>query len=124
MASSVAPVGHRRLELGQPLLEREQLRGAAEDVVAQRQVALARRALVVQRDPRALGEHELAAVDRGLPREHPQQRRLARAVAPGQRQALAALEPERHAAQERLAHHVLGEIGGDDDGHATRVRRA
>ena len=72
----------------------------------------------MQRDPRALREHELAAVDRGLPREHPQQRRLARAVAPGQRQALPALELERDAAQERLPHHVLGEVGGDDDGHA------
>ena len=103
-------LGHRRLELGQALLDRQQLLGAAEHVVAQRQLALARRALVVQGDPRALGEHELAAVDRGLPREHPQQRRLARAVAPGQRQALPALEPERHAAQQRLPHHVLGEV--------------
>ena len=103
-------LGHRGLELGQALLDRQQLLGAAEHVVAQRELALARRALVVQRDPRALREHELAAVDRGLPREHPQQRRLARAVAPGQRQALPALEPERDAAQQRLPHHVLGEV--------------
>ena len=94
-----------------------------EHVVAQRQLALARRALVVQRDARALGEHQLAAVDRRLAREHPQQRRLARAVAAGQRHALPALEPERDAAQERLPHHVLGEVGGDDDGHAIRLLR-
>ena len=116
--------GHRRLELREPLLDREQLLGAREHVVAQRERALARRALVVQRDARALAEGELAAVDRGLSGEHPQQRRLARAVAPGQRQSLPALEPERDAAQERLPHHVLGEVGGDDDGHADEGRRA
>ena len=49
--------------VGHPPLERRQLaprsrapRAAREQVVAQRDVALARRALVVQRDPRALGE--------------------------------------------------------------------
>ena len=71
-----------------------------------------------------LANDELAAVDRGLPRQHPQQRRLARAVAPGQRHPLPALEPEGDAAEERLPHHVLGEVGGDDDGHAIRLRRA
>ena len=57
-----------------------------------------------------LDEHELAAVDRRLAGEHPQQRGLAGAVAPGDRQPLAALELERHTAQERLAGHVLGEV--------------
>ena len=117
-------LGHRGLELGEPLLDRQQLLGAGQHVVAQREVALARRPLVVQRDPGALREHQLAAVDRGLARQHPQQRGLARAVAPGQRHALPALEPEGDAPQERLARHVLGEVGGDDDGHAIRVRRA
>ena len=41
---------------------------AGDDVVAQRDVALARRALVVQRDARALLEDDLAAVDRRLAR--------------------------------------------------------
>ena len=73
--------GHRLLELGEVRLERDQLGAALEHVVAQRQVALARRALVVQRDAHVLGQHELAAVDERLARQHPQQRRLARAVA-------------------------------------------
>ena len=97
---------------------------AGEHVVAQGQLALARRALVVQRDPRALREHELAAVDRGLAGEHPQQRRLARAVAPGQRHPVAALELERDAAQQRLARHVLGEVGCDHDGHGDHGRHS
>ena len=42
------------------LLERDELRRAGEDVVAQGQVALARRALIVQRDAAALLEGELA----------------------------------------------------------------
>ena len=61
---------------------------------------------------------ELAAVDRRLAGEHPQQRRLAGAVAAGQRHPVPALEPEGDAAQERLARHVLGEVGCDEDGHA------
>ena len=111
-------LGHRVLELGEPRLEVEQVLGAGQHVVAQAEVAVARRALVVQRDPHVLGEAQLAAVDRGLAGQHPQQRRLARAVAAGQRHPVAALEPERDAAQQRLARHVLGEVGGDDDGHA------
>ena len=102
--------GHRGLEAAELLLELERLAAAGEDVVAQRDVALARRALVVQGDAHALGQHELAAVDRRLAGEHPQQRRLAGAVAPRDRQPLAALELERHTAQERLAGHVLGEV--------------
>ena len=83
-------------------------------------VALARRALVVQRDARALLEGELAAVDRRLAREHPQQRRLARAVAPGDGQPVAALELERDAAEQRLAGDVLAEVGGDEHGHTNQ----
>src|SRR5207244_4382960 len=97
------------------------LLAGAQDVVAQRDGALPRRALVVQHDPDALAEDELAAVDRRLAREHPQQRRLAGAVAPGDRQAVAALELERDATQQRLPRHVLGEIGCDDNGHGAIV---
>jgi hypothetical protein len=110
------------LELDEPRLEGEQVAAAAEHVVAQRAVAVARRALVVQLDARVLRERELAAVDRRLPREHPQERRLARAVAAGQRQPVAALELERDTAQQRASRHVLGEIGGDADGHEAMVR--
>jgi hypothetical protein len=105
----VAP-GHRVLELGEPLLQRQQVLAAAQHIVAQRQVALARRALVVQRDADVLGEVELAAVDRALAGQHPQQRRLAGAVAARQRQPVTAFEPERDAAQQRHPRHVLGEI--------------
>jgi hypothetical protein len=117
-------VGHRVLELGQPRLEREQVAAALQHVVAQGELAVARRALVVQRDAHVLGEGELPAVDRTLGCQHPQQRRLARPVAPGQRHALPALEPEGDPAQQRGARHVLGEVGGDDDGHEARVRGA
>src|SRR5205823_5623579 len=89
--------------------------------VAKRQVALTRRPLVVQRDARALGEHELARVDAGLPRDHPQQRRLPRAIAPGQRQPVAALDLERHSAKERLPGNVLAEVGSDADGHGSSL---
>ena len=110
-------VGHRGLQARQLLLQRQQLLAAREHVVAQGQVAVARRALVVQRDPHVLGEDELAAVDPALAREHPQQRRLARAVAPGQGQPVPALELERDAPEQGLARHVLGEIGCEDDSH-------
>ena len=66
----------------------------------------------------ALPERQVALVDRRLAREHPQQRGLARAVAPGQRHPVAALELERHAAQQGAAGDVLPELGGDHDGHA------
>ena len=103
-------VGHRLLERRQPLLERQQLAAAGQHVVAQRQGAIARRPLVVQRELDVLGERELAAVDPALAGQHPQQRRLARAVAPGQGQPVAPLELERDAAQQGLARHVLGEV--------------
>ncbi len=107
---ALVALAHLLFEHGELRLELDRLAAAGQHVVAQRQVALTRRALVVQRDPRALLEHQLAAVDRRLPGEHPQQRRLPGAVAAGDRHAIAALELERDAAQERFADHVLGEI--------------
>src|SRR6202041_3430501 len=78
-------------------------------------------ALVVQRDAHALAEAQLTAIDRLLAGEHPQQRRLTRAVAPRDRHALAALELERDAAQQRFAGDVLVEVRCDQlshvDGH-------
>jgi hypothetical protein len=71
----------------------------------------------VQHDPRALREAELAAVDRLLAGEHPQERRLARSVAPGDRHARAALELEGDPAQQRLPGHVLVQVGCDQYGH-------
>ena len=81
----VVAVGHALLELAPARASSAISSGRpGEHVVAQRHLAFARRALVVQRDLRALGEHELATVDRRLARDHPQQRRLAGAVASGQ----------------------------------------
>ena len=57
----------------------------------------------MQRHARALREAQFAGVDRLLAGEHPQQRGLARPVAPGDGHALARLELERDAAQQRLA---------------------
>ena len=81
---------HAPLEVRELRLDRELLDAARQHVLAQRPSAIARRALVVEHDPRALREAQLAAVDRLLAREHPQQRRLAGAVAPGDRHARAA----------------------------------
>ena len=63
----------------------------------------ARRALVVQGDPGALAEGEAARVGRQLAGEHPQQGRLAGAVAAGERHPLARLELEGDVVEERLA---------------------
>jgi hypothetical protein len=109
--------GHGLLEPVQLALDAQQLGAAGQHVVAQGEPAVARRALVVQRHPRPLLEHDLAAVERGLAGEHAQQGGLARAVAAGERQAVAALELERHPAQQRLPGHVLAQVRGDEDGH-------
>ena len=95
----VGALRHRLLERGQLLLDRDQLARAGQHVVAERYRSRSRGGpLVVERDLRALGEHELADVDRRLAREHPEQGRLAGAVAAGQRHPVAALELERDAA--------------------------
>ena len=101
---------HRLLELPQLLLDRDEIGGAGEDVVAQRQPALQRGALVVERDARALRERELAAVHLALAGEHAQQRRLAGAVRPGQRDALAALDLEGDAVEKHVSGELLAEI--------------
>ena len=79
------------------------------------------RALVVQHDARALRQRELPAVDRLVAGEHAQQGRLAGAVAPRDRQAIAALELERNPTQERLPSHVLVQVGCDENGHGPMV---
>ena len=112
-----SPRRHRLLEAPQLLLDRDEVGGAREDVLAQREAALQRRTLVVQCDARALRERELAAVDLGLAGEHAQQRRLAGAVRPGERDAVAALDLEGHAVEEEVAGELLAEVGCDDDGH-------
>ncbi len=113
----IVAIGHALFELLQFGFQGDQLRCAGKHVVAQRHLLIARRTLVVQGDLRALGEYELTAVDRRLAGDHPQQRRLARAVAARERHTVAALELEGDATQQRLTRNVLAEIGGDDHGH-------
>ena len=112
---------HRLLEAAQLLLERDEVGGAREDVLAQGQLAVERRALVVERDPRALLEHDLARLQGGLARDRPQQRRLARAVRPGERDAVAPLDLERDVLEQHVRAELLAEAGCDQDGHAHRV---
>ena len=116
-------LGHRRLQPLQLLFERHQLRATAQYVVPQRQLALPRRTLVVQRDPRPFLEHQLAAVDRRLPGDHPQQRRLARTVASRQRHPIPPLELERDATDQRIPRHVLVQPRCDHHCHLSRNRR-
>ena len=115
--------GHRLLEAAQLLLGGDEVRGARERVLAQRLPVQPRRPLVVERDPRALLPRELAALELGLAHQRPQQRRLAGAVRPGQRQPVAALDLERDAVEERVAGVLLAERGGNENGHAARVVR-
>ena len=122
---------HLCLEVAQALLERDQVGAARQHVVPERQPVLARRALVVEGDPGALLEDEVAAVDRALAGEHPQQRGLAGPVAPGERHAVAALELEGNAAEQGSPRHVLVQRRCDHDRHGanchlrrTRVTRA
>src|SRR4029453_18878436 len=114
---------HRLLQPAHLLLDRAEHRGPREDVVAQRQPPLQRRALVVERDARALRERELAAVDLALAGQHAQQRGFAGAVRPGQRDALAALDLEGDAVEKDVSGELLSEIGSNDDGHAHRLER-
>jgi hypothetical protein len=113
---------HRLLEAAELGLELQGLLRPGEDVVAQRQVALSRRALVVEAHAGVLGQDELAAVVGGLARQDAQERRSCPApLRPGDREAVAPLELEGDAPPQRLADHVLGEVGGDEDGHDPMV---
>ena len=113
----VGALRHLALEPAQVLLERHQVAAPGQHVVAQGQAALARRALVVERHARALLEDQLAAVDAGLAGDHPQQRRLARSVPARERHAVAALQLEGDAAEQRGARHVLVESACDHHRH-------
>ena len=95
--------GHRGLEASELLLRRDQVSRAGERVLAQRQPALERRALVVQRDPRAFLEGELAAVQVCLAGQDPEQGRLPGPVRPGQGQPVAPLDLERDSVEQQRA---------------------
>ncbi len=113
----VRAAGHRLLEPRELLLGRDEVARAGEDVLAQRHRLLERRPLVVQRDARPFLERELAAVLLRLAGEDPQQRRLAGAVRPGERDAVAPLDGERDAVEEDVPRDLLAEVRCDDDCH-------
>src|SRR5581483_9336997 len=118
----VRPAGHRLLEPAELVLRRDEVPRAGEDVLAQRQLLLERRPLVVERDTRPLLERELAAVLLRLAGEDAEQRRLAGAVRPGERNAVAPFDGERDAVEEDVPRELLPQVRGDDDCHgAARV---
>ena len=109
----VHAVCHAALERAQFLLDCREVGRAGEHVLPQWQPAERRRPLVVQRDPRAPLESELAALERRLTGDRAQQRRLPGAVRAGERQAVAALDLERDAVEQRISGQLLPERRGD-----------
>ena len=116
----VGAARHRLLELAQLLLDPHQVGCARERVLPQRQAAVARRALVVERDARPLLERDLAALDRRLADDRAEQRRLAGAVLAREREPLAAVDGEGDPVEERVAGELLAEVGCDQDRHGPR----
>ena len=102
-------IRHRLLEAAQLALRFDEVGGAGERVLAQRHPAEPWRALVVQRDARALLPGELAARQLGLADERAQERRLAGAVRPREREPVAALDLEGDVVEERVAGKLLPE---------------
>ena len=82
-----------------------------------------RRALVVQRDAVALGLADVAGVGVDLADDGAQERRLARAVAADQRQALARRQAERDAVVDDVGAVALAQPGDVEGRHARRVAR-
>ena len=114
----------RRVAIGHALLQGCQLAldsgdpvEAREDVVAKRGLIRPRRALVVENRARSRAKRERPRVEPQLAHERAKQRRLAAAVAPGQRHALAGVQPERDVAEERARSDVLCEARCRDRGH-------
>ncbi len=105
----VLAVRHPTLQRAQLLLDRGEVGGAGEHVLAQRPGALGGRSLVVQRDPRPALERQFAAIERHLPRERAQQRRLAGPIRAGKSHAVLALDLEGDAVEEDVARDLLAE---------------
>jgi hypothetical protein len=109
--------GHRGLEAAQLFFEDDEIAGSAEDVLPKCEPALEWWALVVKRDACALLEGELAAVQRDLPGEDSEQRRLAGSVWPREREPVPAFDLEADAVEEDVAGDLLAQARGDDHGH-------
>jgi hypothetical protein len=112
---------HRPLEASELGFRREEVARTREDVLAQREVRLDGRTLVVQGYAGALLEGQLTAVEAGLSADRAQERRLAGAVPTREGEAVATVELEAHAVEERLAGDLLPQVRGDEDGHAGMV---
>ena len=94
---------HLALEPGELGLGVEHVAAAGEDVVAELGLGVARRALVVEGDAGAALDRDDPFLWGQLAGEHPEQGRLARAVAPGQGHPVARLELEGDVAEQQLA---------------------
>jgi hypothetical protein len=117
----VVAAGHRLFETAKLVFGRGRLACASDDVGLEGEGAVERRSLVVERHARPLRERELAAVDRRLPGEHAEERRLAGAVWTEQGKTITAADRERNLLEERLARKFLAETRGNDDGHSPIV---
>ena len=68
-------------------------------------------------DTRPFLKRQVAALETRLAHERSEQRRLTGAVGPGERDAVAALDLERHPVEQRVAGKLLAEVGCNYDGH-------
>ncbi len=110
---------HRLLELAELLLDPDQIGSARQRVLAERQAAVARGPLIVECDPGALLQCDLAALDRRLADDRAQQCRLAGAVLPCERKPLPTVDRERDPVEQGIAGELLAQIGCDQDGHGS-----
>ena len=102
---------HAGLELGEFGLGGDGIGHALGDVLLERPaVDVARRSLVVQRDARALGEADPSAVGVQLTRDDPQQRGLALAVAPDDREPVPGRKAEGDLMQDLAGAEALGDL--------------
>ncbi len=119
----VGPALHRLLESTELRFDPEEVLGPRERVLPERQAELARRPLVVERDPRSLREGELTALERRLAGDRTQQRRLARAVGSGEREPVLPAHGERDAGEERITGELLAQVRCDENGHGETRRK-
>ena len=88
------PCRHRLFQLAKLLLDPGEGRRSGDRVLAQRQPAITRWPLVVQRDPRALLQGDLSTLNRRLADDRSQERRLAGAVLTREREPLPTVDRE------------------------------
>jgi hypothetical protein len=113
----VRALRHRGLQAPELGLDLEQVAGTRQRVLAERDVELERRSLVVEGDACPLGEREFAALQRRLGRDRAKQRGLPGTVRTRQRQAILAADRERDVLEQRIARELLAQFGCDEDGH-------